>query len=101
MSNKETAKTEEVPTERRLRSISAADFALISDEFAKTLHPKDAMIVEIHALRAECDALRKVDDAMVERALSAFYFGSTAFNTDGVARQQVRAALDAALKVQP
>jgi hypothetical protein len=38
---------------------------------------------------------------MVERALSAFYFGSTAFNTDGVARQQVRAALDAALKVQP
>jgi len=58
MTNKETAKTEEAPTERRLRSISAADFALISDEFAKTLHPKDAMIVEIHALRAERDALR-------------------------------------------
>lgn len=46
-------------TEQRvIRSISAADFARISDEFAKTLHPKDAMIFEIHALRAERDALR-------------------------------------------
>lgn len=44
---------------RVIRSISAADFARISDEFAKTQHPKDAMIFEIHALRAERDALRK------------------------------------------
>ena len=43
---------------RVIRSISAADFALISDEFAKNLHPKDAMIFEIHALRAERDRLR-------------------------------------------
>jgi hypothetical protein len=43
---------------RVIRSISAADFAHISDEFAKTQHPKDAMIFEIHALRAERDALR-------------------------------------------
>jgi hypothetical protein len=43
---------------RVIRSISAADFARISDEFAKTMHPKDAMIFEIHALRAERDALR-------------------------------------------
>ena len=59
MTNKETAKTEEAPTQRRLRSISAKDFALISDEFAKNLHPTDSMICEIHALRAERDALRK------------------------------------------
>ena len=58
MTNKETAKTEEAPTQRRLRSISAKDFALISDEFAKNLHPTDSMICEIHALRAERDALR-------------------------------------------
>jgi hypothetical protein len=43
---------------RVIRSISAANFARISDEFAKTLHPNDAMICEIHALRAERDALR-------------------------------------------
>ena len=58
MTNKETAKTEEAPTQRRLRSISAKDFALISDEFAKNLHPTDSMICEIHALRAERDRLR-------------------------------------------
>ena len=44
---------------RVIRSISAADFARIFDEFAKHPHPKDAMIFEIHALRAERDALRK------------------------------------------
>ena len=43
---------------RVIRSISAADFASIADEFAKNLHPKDAMIFEIHALRAERDRLR-------------------------------------------
>ena len=50
---------------RVIRSISAANFALISDEFAKNLHPKDAMIFEIHALRAERDALRKRLDEWV------------------------------------
>ena len=41
---------------RTLRSISAADFGRIADEFAT----KDAMIFEIHALRAERDALRQL-----------------------------------------
>ena len=56
---------------RVIRSISAADFALISDEFAKNLHPKDAMIFEIHALRTERGALRAEVQrlqALVERA---------------------------------
>ena len=39
---------------RVIRSISAADFASIADEFAN----KDGMIFEIHALRAERDRLR-------------------------------------------
>lgn len=54
---------------RTIRSISAADFARISDEFAKHLHPKDAMIFEIHALRAERDALRdQWSDLLIEQA---------------------------------
>lgn len=40
---------------RVIRSMSAADFASIADEFAN----KDGMIFEIHAIRAERDALDK------------------------------------------
>ena len=49
--------------------------------------------VERNALRTERDALRKVDDAMVERAYRA---GNFADRVD-----DIRAALDAALAVQP
>ena len=47
---------------RVIRSISAADFASIADEFAN----KDGMIFEIHALRAERDALRVFIDGLKE-----------------------------------
>jgi hypothetical protein len=57
---------------RVIRSISAADFARISDEFAKTLHPNDAMICEIHALRAERDALLKDARLVCEWRYTAF-----------------------------
>ena len=100
---------------RKFRSISAADFALISDEFAKNLHPKDAMIFEIHALRAERDALRK--DAALLDAFQAEHErfdpvcalvvkvkhdrnGSDWANVAGDVRAALAAALSA-LEVQP
>lgn len=49
---------------RTIRFISVADFGRIADEFAKALHPKDAMICEIHALRAERDTLRDEGDRL-------------------------------------
>ena len=61
----------------------------------------------MYKLEAERDALRKdaarlvVDDAMVDRALNAFYYRAPGMVSDGLARQQMRAALDAALVVQP
>lgn len=104
---------------RVIRSISAADFALISDEFAKNLHPKDAMIFEIHALRAERDALRK-DAARLDWLESRSSFlvhqwqggGYTLTLPQppidgvrpppiGVAGDAFRQAIDAALAVQP
>lgn len=60
-----------------------------------------ALLAEVRSLRAERDALRKVDDAMVDRALNAFYYRAPGMVSDGLARQQMRAALDAALVVQP
>ena len=93
---------------RVIRSISAADFASIADEFAN----KDGMIFEIHALRAERDALRT--DAALLDALQAEHErfdpvaalvvkvkhdrnGSDWANVMG----DIRAALTAALAVQP
>jgi uncharacterized coiled-coil DUF342 family protein len=61
---------------RVIRSISAADFARISDEFAKTLLPYDAMICEIHALRAERDALRTTGETVTLSVARADEFES-------------------------
>lgn len=80
---------------RVIRSIIAADFARIFDEFAKHPHPKDAMIFEIHALRTERDALRE-DAARLREAIDIFisFQGSTR-------EPEGQAALNAALAVQP
>ncbi len=68
---------------------------------------------EIAALRAERDALRKVDDAMVERAWTSIAAACGTVHCDeyhrllpsphidNVERDDIRAALDAALAVQP
>ena len=77
---------------RVIRSISAANFALISDEFAKHPHPKDAMIFEIHALRAERDALR-------ERAAAAEAESEALLSV--LERVKPNIHIDAALAVQP
>ena len=62
----------------------------------------------VDTLTAERDALRQVDDAMVERAANAMAFahggrpiGTYADGTQAAMRKEARAALDAALAVQP
>ena len=62
-----------------------------------------AMAREIFNLRAERDALRKVDDAMVERALVAWHNSNTSYRHAGEVRPRsaMRTALAAALAVQP
>jgi hypothetical protein len=101
---------------RVIRSISAADFARISDEFAKTLLPYDAMICEIHAIRAERDALPKdaarLDWLESRKSYSISNLGGMAcahlWVTDGedvrvtksVTKPTIREAIDAAMEAK-
>jgi hypothetical protein len=72
------------------------------------LHCRHDAKCTVCSLRAECDALRTVDDAMVERATKALYEDSTGLDWDErsadmekICRDSARLAIDAALAVQP
>ena len=95
--------------------VTILDNELVDSEEASVRAVLDVAAEEIVRLRAERDALRKVDDAMVERALVAWFdepgcpeeinsWGKVQKDSvDGGAALRVfmREALDAAMAVQP
>ena len=83
------AEAAEAATTRAMRGI---EVALNEHEACKVL------LFRIEELKAEREALRTVDDAMVERAVEAYFLKRGGYDSATVA---MRHALDAALAVQP